>query len=128
MDLQFKKHYTREEARELLPEIRAWLAKIVQYREELRDFDKRFAHKLADGYDLGGEPIHRWVSNLTELQVLLMEFSRRQIVLKDLDRGLIDFPSILDGREVFLCWESSEEDIGFWHDLGTGYAGREPLD
>ncbi len=128
MDLQFKKHYTREEARELLPEIRAWLAKIVQYREDLRDFDKRFAHKLADGCDLGGEPIHRWVSNLTELQSLLLEFSRRQIVLKDLDRGLVDFPSILDGREVFLCWESSEEDIGYWHDLGAGYAGREPLD
>jgi len=128
MDLQFKKHYTRNEARQLLPDIRAWLAKIVQFRESLRDFDDRFAHKLAAGCDLGGEPIHRWVSNLAELQGLLMEFSRREIILKDLSRGLVDFPAMLDGREVFLCWKSGEEDIAFWHDLDAGYAGREPMD
>lgn len=128
MDLQFGKHYTRDQARELLPDIRTWLSKIVQFREDLRDFDRRFAHRLADGCDLGGEPIHRWVSNLAELQVLLMEFSRREIILKDLNRGLVDFPSILNGREVFLCWESGEEDVSFYHDLNAGYSGRAPLD
>lgn len=128
MDLQFKKHYTRDEACKLLPDIRAWLAKIVQYREELQGFDRRFAHKLADGCDLGGKPVHRWISTLAELQALLMEFSRREIILKDLDCGLIDFPAILDGREVFLCWKAGEDDIAFWHDLGAGYAGRQPLD
>jgi hypothetical protein len=47
--------------------------------------------------------------------------------LKDLERGLIDFPAIIGGKEVFLCWEQDEEDIEFWHDLDAGYAGRERL-
>ncbi|MBI3881959.1 MAG: DUF2203 family protein, partial [Verrucomicrobia bacterium] len=52
---------------------------------------------------------------------------RREIQIKDLERGLVDFPAILGGREVFLCWESGEDDIEFCHDLATGYAGRERL-
>jgi hypothetical protein len=57
----------------------------------------------------------------------LQEFRRRQIQVKDLRRGLLDFPALRDGREVFLCWEKDEEDIEFWHDLETGYGGRERL-
>ena len=55
------------------------------------------------------------------------EKAKREIQIKDFDRGLIDFPAILAGREVFLCWEQDEEDIEFWHDLNSGYAGRERL-
>jgi hypothetical protein len=55
------------------------------------------------------------------------EFQRREILIKDIDRGLVDFPSIIGGKEVFLCWEKDEDDIEFWHDLDTGYAGRERL-
>ncbi len=51
-----------------------------------------------------------------------------EVVLRDLDRGLVDFPALRDGREVYLCWVEREEDeIAFWHDLDAGYAGREPL-
>jgi hypothetical protein len=53
--------------------------------------------------------------------------SRLGIQAKDLDRGLVDFPSIRNGREVFLCWELEEDDIEFWHDIEAGYAGRERL-
>ena len=49
------------------------------------------------------------------------------VQVKDFDRGLLDFPHILDGREVFLCWELDEDDIEFWHDIDAGYAGRERL-
>jgi hypothetical protein len=58
---------------------------------------------------------------------LLQEFNRREIFIKDLDRGLIDFPAIIGGREVFLCWELDEDDIEFWHDIDSGFAGRERL-
>jgi len=44
-----------------------------------------------------------------------------------LNRGLIDFPSMREGREIFLCWEKDEDDIEYWHDLESGYAGRERL-
>ena len=55
------------------------------------------------------------------------EFNRRQIFVKDPDRGLVDFPAIVGGREVFLCWELDEDDIKFWHDIDSGFAGRERL-
>jgi hypothetical protein len=48
-------------------------------------------------------------------------------VLRDLDRGLIDFPAQRDGREVYLCWEEGEDEVGYWHDLDSGYGGRKPL-
>ena len=54
-------------------------------------------------------------------------FSAGEIFIKDLERGLMDFPAIIGGREVFLCWEQDEDDIEFWHDLDTGFSGRERL-
>ena len=48
-------------------------------------------------------------------------------MLRDLDRGLIDFPAVRDGEEVYLCWEEGEDEIGFWHELDAGHAGRQPL-
>ena len=50
------------------------------------------------------------------------------IVVRDIDRGLIDFPAIVDGREVYLCWQLGEDEIAFWHDLESGFGGRQPLD
>ena len=64
---------------------------------------------------------------LSDLKEVLLEFKARQIQLKDIERGLIDFPAIIGGKEVFLCWEQDEEDVEFWHDLESGYAGRERL-
>ena len=127
MDYQFKKHYTRDEARALLPEVRQWLARLVEIRDQLQKSELRMKSLTSSGADLGGDLVNGWVRQLLALQEVLREFQRRQILLKDLERGLVDFPSIIGGKEVFLCWEKDEEDIEFWHDLDTGYAGREKL-
>src|SRR5690242_9399633 len=123
----FKKHYTLEKARALLPQIRLWLKRLVELRGELQTQEARLASLMAPGCDLGGEPVSSWVKKMAEFKQALLEFQRREIQIKDIDRGLIDFPAILGGREVFLCWEQDEEDIEFWHDLDTGYAGRERI-
>jgi hypothetical protein len=125
MAYQFEKHYTREEARTLLPQVRRWLARLGQLRKDLDRFDKRMAGLM--GNDIGGDTVNQWIRALAEMQEVLAEFQRRQIFIKDVERGLIDFPAIIGGREVFLCWESDEEDIEFWHDLESGYGGRERL-
>ena len=62
-----------------------------------------------------------------ELRAALRELQAAEIVLRDLDRGLVDFPALRDGREVYLCWVEGEDEIGYWHDLEAGFAGREPL-
>lgn len=124
---QFTKHYTRDEARQLLPQITEWLGELRQARDLLNHFDEQLTRELASGKDLGGEMVNRYIKTLANVREILQRFQNRQIQVKDLDRGLIDFPAFIAGKEVFLCWESGEEDIEFWHDLDTGYAGRERL-
>ena len=127
MATQFEKHYTRDEARALLPDVKQWLGRLAHLRGEVENCEQRLAGLIAPGHDLGGGLVNVWVRRLVDMQDLLMEFFRREIQIKDLDRGLIDFPSFIGAKEVFLCWEQGEEDIEFWHDLDSGYAGRERL-
>jgi len=127
MKHRFDKHYTREEARALLPQIRQWLERLNGLRRELERFDNRLSGLAEQGSDFGGETVNNWIRALADMQEALAEFQRRRIVIKDLERGLVDFPAIIGGREVFLCWEQDEEDIEFWHDLDAGFTGRERL-
>lgn len=128
MPHRFQKHYTLEEARGLLPQLRQWLEQINAVRGELRKIDDRIGQILASGADAaGGASVNSQIRLLADLQNLIQEFNQREIQIKDLDRGLIDFPAIIAGKEVFLCWEQDEDDIEFWHDLDTGFAGRERL-
>jgi hypothetical protein len=124
---QFKKHYTREEANALLPEIRRWLQQLNQAQRGLEKIEKRLSGMTATGNDVGGELVNQRVRSMADIKDLLAEFQEREIVIKDIERGLIDFPAIVGGKEVFLCWEQDEEAVDFWHDLETGYAGRERL-
>ncbi|MCX8090434.1 MAG: DUF2203 domain-containing protein [Verrucomicrobiae bacterium] len=128
MGYRFNKHYTVEEARALLPQVRTWLERLQQLREEVERAERKLASLTGAGQDVGGELVHRWVRGLVAAHETFREFRQREIQIKDLDRGLVDFPSLRDGREVFLCWEQGEPDIEFWHDLDAGYAGREPLE
>ena len=127
MNYRFDKHYTLDEARALLPQARGWLKRLNELRRELERYDKRLASLMASGNDVGGELVNTWIRTLAALQEVLSEFQKREIQIKDVERGLIDFPAILGGKEVFLCWEQGEDDIEFWHDLHSGYAGRERL-
>lgn len=128
MDFQFTKHYTRDEARALLPRVRDWLKRVRELHRVLEHLDEELGRRLSQGRDLGGDVVDRWVRTLATVRDVVQEFRVREIQIKDLDRGLVDFPAILSGREVFLCWEQDEEDIEFWHDLDSGFVGRTRLD
>jgi len=125
--VHFSKHYTIDEARALLPRIREWLSDLELCQLRLQSLDERVAALLKNGDDAGGEPVNQLIKTLAQCQQILQEFRRRQIQVKDLRRGLLDFPALREGKEVFLCWEKDEDDIEFWHDLETGYGGRERL-
>ncbi len=127
MSYQFTKHYTIEQARALLPKIREWLACLEQSQRQLEQLEKRIGKLSDERGDLGGDTVNRWVKVVADLRAALFQFESREIQVKDLERGLIDFPAIRNGKEIFLCWEKDEEDIEHWHDLDSGYAGREPL-
>ena len=128
MNHRFQKHYTREEAEALLPQIRQWLQRLNDLRHDVERSEKRITSMMHPGHDVGGDLVNRWIRALAEMQKLLGEFQRRDVQIKDLERGLLDFPAIIGGREVFLCWEQDEDNVEFWHDLDTGFSGRERLD
>lgn len=128
MSGRFHIHYTIAEARDLLPQLREWFGKLDHLRQRVEQNDASLAKLLEGGRDVGGDAANRQVIALSEFKQVLGEFQRREIQVKDLERGLVDFPAFVGGREVFLCWEKDEDDITHWHDLDTGYSGREPLD
>ena len=127
MKHRYAKHYTRDEAQALVPQLREWLAELNRLRAEEERYDQRLGGLNTEGQDTGGDTVNHWIRALAGMQRILAEFQRREIFVKDLSRGLVDFPAIIGGREVFLCWEADEDTIEFWHDLETGYGGRERL-
>ena len=122
------RHFTREEANALLPQVEPALRKLRDARDRLTDSE---AHELlatsapANG---GGEPGRLVGDAFLEVRDLLAQIQALGIVIRDIDRGLIDFPAIIDDSEVYLCWQLDESEIEYWHDLESGFGGRQPLD
>jgi len=110
-----------------LPSIRIWLEQILVLQQKLQRQEEELTRGPGNGDDLGGELVNNSVRTIAELKEVLDEFLIREIQIKDVERGLIDFPAFMGGKEVFLCWEKDEDDIEFWHDLESGYGGRERL-
>jgi hypothetical protein len=121
------RHYTLDEARAQLPWAARQLAAMRAARERLTDVQAQRALTEGSPSNGGGKPGRQVGEAFIELQAGAKAFDEREIVLRDLDRGLIDFPAIRDDREIYLCWIDGEPDIAFWHDLDAGYAGRQPL-
>ena len=121
------RHYTLEAARAELPWVADRLAAMRRAHAALTDGDAREALAEAAPGNGGGQRGRQVGEAFAELQLGAAAFRRREIVVRDLDRGLVDFPALREGREVYLCWVDGEPDIEFWHDLDAGFAGRRPL-
>jgi hypothetical protein len=124
---EHERHYSLEEASALLPRIAELLVKMRSARDRLGDAEARAALDAAGASNGGGTPGKIVSEGFLELRESMLELREREIVLRDLDRGLVDFPALRDGREIYLCWEEGEPEIGWWHDLDAGFGGRRPL-
>lgn len=124
------KFFSLEEANALLPSVRSILLRIQRAHGRILFYQAAAKH-AAEGAELGGGGMpegSRYVSHLMELSSQTSELEALGVQVKDYARGLIDFPSLRDGRVVLLCWQMGEGDeIEWWHDLETGFAGRQPL-
>jgi hypothetical protein len=121
------RHYSPEEASALLPRVSELLERMRAARDRLGDADARAALAEAGQSNGGGEPGKVVSEGFLELRQSMLELQEHGIVLRDLDRGLVDFPALREGREVYLCWEEGEPEIGYWHEPDAGFAGRRPL-
>ena len=122
------RHFTREEANALLSQVEPMLRALRAARDRLTDAEAHEALAGAAPGNGGGDPGRNVGEAFLEVRRLLLELQEMGIVVRDIDRGLIDFPAILEGREVYLCWEFDEAEIAFWHHLEAGYGGRQPLE
>ena len=127
-ELVHGRHFTRAEANALLPQLNALLSQLREAKDELTDEQAHEA--LAEGAPSngGGEEGRQVGIAFREVRRLLGTIEEAGLVLRDIDRGLVDFPAVIDGREIYLCWELGEDEVAYWHELEAGYGGREPLD
>lgn len=124
--------FTLEEATALLPVLTPILRLIQENKRRLDELQTQlegFTPAMrTNGHAAQAAAVELEISSLVEaLQSDIAEVQRLGVEIKDLDMGLVDFPSLRDGRVVYLCWQVDEPEIAFWHDLHTGLAGREPL-
>ena len=127
--------FTPDEANELLPTVRPLVERIVEGKRALdtaqEQADEVAARISGNG---GGLPPARLAEvnaevNLraTELARALDEIHALGVVVKALDSGLVDFPSVREGEDVLLCWRLGEDEVGFWHGYDDGFPGRRPI-
>ena len=127
--------FTPEEANEALVRVRPLVERMVAARRTLFDAQRRQAELVARVASNGGGLTPPDVSAVAaeaqqasaELVAVVEELQGIGVQVKDLDRGLVDFPCVHRGREVLLCWELGEDEVAFWHGADEGYAGRRPL-
>jgi hypothetical protein len=123
------RHYTLEQAMA----IRRWVAKRVSWVRDARAVLAALGPRAGDAVGAldphaGGSYPGRDVARpLVELSRAVAELEAIDVVLRDVERGLVDFPAIRDGEEVYLCWLVDEDEIRFWHPIDGGFAGRQPL-
>ena len=124
------KLFTVEEANSLLPTVRSIVKSIQKSHRRLATFQGA-ARQAAQGAEHGGGGMAagpRYAGLLVELSNHAGHLEGLGIQLKDYQQGLIDFPSMRDGRVVLLCWKADEGDqLEWWHDVEAGFAGRQPL-
>lgn len=124
------KLFTIAEANALLPKVRSILGRIQRAHKKVGSYRGQ-AKLAAEGADEGGGGFSdglRYAQCLIELTSQTNELESLGVQLKDFERGLVDFPSMRDGRVVLLCWQSGEGDeVEWWHDVEDGFAGRTPI-
>jgi hypothetical protein len=128
--------YRLEEANEVLPEVRRLAAHIVELSGQLPDLEdelriaeyraRRAGAADADRlrYEEGGARLRSAEEGMVAAVARLDELG---VQLKDASTGLVDFLSYQEGELVELCWQLGEDEVGYWHRIGEGYAGRKPI-
>lgn len=122
------KYFTPAEANALLPQIRALMRGLLAARERIIAARPDLVPVLEKAHFNGGSRrAGEAVREFDRIERCIARIKALGAQAKDLNQGLVDFPSLREGQEVLLCWQYDEKEIGYWHDLETGFAGRQPL-
>ncbi len=124
----YNKHFTLKEARGWIPELRLKFARIQDLYLETENLQADYM-RVKDRIQQNGHApkVSGFEKQVEALNSEIKEIVDAGIEVKDIVRGLIDFPAMRNGDEVFLCFELSDPDILFWHRIEDGYMGRTPI-
>lgn len=123
------RHYTLEQAHAA----QAWVAERVRWVRRARQTLEAFGPRLTEGINAldpesgGSYPSRDVAGPLVTLSRAIADLESVEVVLRDIDSGLVDFPAIRDGAEIYLCWRLGEEEIRYWHPVDVGFTGRRLL-
>ena len=130
-------YFTRAQAEQLLPRIEQTIREGLVLKADFQEADQILksaarAVSMSGGMNVNRERLlaarQQRDTSATKLQAALEFIHSQGCQVKDLDIGLLDFPTLYHGREVYLCWKLGEERIDFWHEVDAGYRGRRPID
>ena len=120
--------FTRSEVNEMLPSLRPLLSELrvawLRIQELNPEIQKLKEKALMDAYSPHGV---EYVESVSQAAALMEQIHGMGVIVKDVEKGLCDFPYRKEGRIVYLCWQMGEESVEHWHAIETGFAGREPL-
>jgi len=131
------RYFTFELATRMLPRVEEALREVIDLRLECRSAEQeiRAAQQRITmlGGSLGGsrdliETRARREASMSLLKQVVEKLQEAGVLVKDLDRGLVDFPALYRGNEVYLCWKLGENEIAWWHGVDEGFRGRKPID
>jgi len=117
--------YTIDRANERLETLQPVLNQLRDQRAELRELKASF-----DATEPGPERERlrlRMQGVVDQMQAGVVRIDEWRVTLRDIATGLVDFPALVSGRQVWLCWQLGEDDVAWWHELEAGVAGRQPL-
>jgi hypothetical protein len=125
------------EAESLLPQVSAWIQEAVSLKSECQEAENKIEALSQKVMLYGGIIVDRGRAQavrqrrddtLEQLKATVEKIHETGCMVKDLDKGLVDFPTLFRGEEVYLCWKMDEPAIQFWHGVEEGFAGRKQID
>ena len=125
-----KKYFSVEDANSIITEISPLLQELVELKKNIELKVPKLKPAMSKISSNGGgyKSLNEHLVSIGKMEELVSALNSTGCILKDVNTGLVDFPHLRDGREVYLCWKLGEKKISFWHETDAGYAGRKPVD
>ena len=124
-----QRYFSLQEANEALKIIRPLMGEVQAIRQKiLKNQPEAWPAIEKSAGNGGNRALSNMVHDFEKFDTLIHRIQDTDVLIKDINLGLLDFPALKDGRDVYLCWQYGEEDIAFWHEVEAGYAGRQPIE
>ena len=130
-----KQYFSVKEANELTSFLEEIFQNLIPLNQKRQNLDSEINSTNNQLSSNGSNTVHQKLTTLTSernktsglMEEHLNSINQKGILVKDIEQGLVDFHSIKDGREIYLCWNMGEESIDYWHEIDSGYSGRQPI-